>query len=376
LEDNRQIDAGSTWLWWRNVQRDRYSHLLPKIREERSISDKDALEGQGSMSLEISVIVPTYNRAELIASTLKSIIQQTYRPSEIIVVDDGSSDDTEAVVDGFGQSVKYTRIENSGECRARNIGVQISSSPWVAFCDSDDLWHPEKLMLQARIIESAPNVEYCFTNFKTVVNEKWSDETKFDTSPPGYWNVRRRNIASDMFLVDEPMFYRLLQHQPIFPTTLMMKRTFFEAVGCWNEALGRTPSVDLEFHLRCVARTPLGVVSAPVVGIRKHSSNFSGDLVRTTLGEVKVLEYVLANDPHAAQHRSAISQQIVSRSKAGAAEAFRTGRLEIARDFLKRVPWEAQPWVLRCENVVLKMPNCIGKALAGIGASSTPERAN
>ena len=136
------------------------------------------------MSLEVSVIVPAYNRSRLITPTLNSILGQSHRPAEIIVVDDGSSDDTGAVVAEYGRGVKYVLIENSGPPRARNVGVAVSTAPWVAFCDSDDVWHPEKLSLQVRLFEKAPDVLYSFTNSKTIVDDLWCERTKFDSLPP------------------------------------------------------------------------------------------------------------------------------------------------------------------------------------------------
>jgi glycosyltransferase involved in cell wall biosynthesis len=315
------------------------------------------------MALEISVIVPTYNRADLIAETLASILNQSHRPSEIIVVDDGSRDNTEAIVREFGSQIKYVRIDNSGECRARNVGVSAASAPWIAFCDSDDLWHPDKLLLQARLFERASDVEYSFTNFKTVVDAEWSGTTKFDTSPTGYWDLPRREIADGTFVVQAPMCACILRHQPIFPSTLMMKRSFFDRIGQWRESLGRTPSVDLEFHFRCVSQPLIGVVSTPVVGIRKHASNFSGNPLRTTIGEVEILRYILSNVPAAREHEDQIREEIIARGARTAEDAFAIGDLELARQLLESVPYDKRSWKLRVKSHVLQLPKPVGQFL-------------
>src|SRR5438270_12938864 len=98
--------------------------------------------------MKISIIVPTYNRASLIAETIDSILAQSLQPAEVIVVDDGSIDNTENILAPFGNAIKYIYTTNSGVCHARNVGVDTSTSPWIAFCDSDDLWAPEKLARQ------------------------------------------------------------------------------------------------------------------------------------------------------------------------------------------------------------------------------------
>jgi len=314
------------------------------------------------MSINVSVIVPTYNRADLIPLTLQTIVNQSHPPKEIIVVDDGSTDNTEQVVRAFGSGVRYIRIENSGECRARNVGVSASKSEHVAFCDSDDLWHPDKLKLQSSIFE-ATECDYSFTNFETVVDDVWSEQTKFDTMPPTFFDLPRRMISKDVFIIETPIFDRLLLNQPIFPSTLMMTRTFFENVGRWNEALGRIPSVDLEFHLRCVDYPNTGVVAAPVVGIRKHASNFSGNPLKLAIGEVAILRYVLANNPSAQKYADTIQDQISRRAATSVACAFEAGELELARKLMSAVPHSYRSWKLQAKNLILHSPDRIGQIL-------------
>jgi len=321
--------------------------------------------------MQIAVIVPTYNRADLIRKTLDSILQQTYPASEIIVVDDGSKDETKAIVARYGHSVKYVHIANSGECTARNAGVAFSTAPWVAFCDSDDLWCPEKLKLQVEVCERAPGVEYCFTNFRTVVDGVWSDVSKFETSPGGYWDLPRVELTSELYVVRTEMFQRLLLHQPIFPSTVLIKKTLFEAVGRWNESLGRTRSVDLEFHLRCVARPPVGVVAAPVVGIRKHEGNFSSDAYRTTLGEIEILRYVLENHAAARQHQKALRRTIEDRSAGAAGVAFAAGDFRKTRELLAAVPLHRRSWKLHLKALISHAPEEAAILLRSMRAENT-----
>ena len=322
------------------------------------------------MSFEVSVVVPTFNRAPLLVPTLSSLKQQSHRAAEIIVVDDGSTDDTEEIVKRYGQGVKYVRIENSGQCRARNVGVAASTTPWIAFCDSDDLWHPDKLALQARLVDRAPDVEYSFTNFRLVIDGVWSDTTKFDSSPGDYWNVPKRALEKDLFVIDEPMFERLLWHQPIFPSTIMMKRSFFEDVGRWKESLGRTVSEDLEFTLRCVNRPPIGVVSAPVAGIRKHTSNFSRDKLRETLGEIQILRDVLANNPAAKEYERSLKQEIVRRSARAAEGAFEAGDFDVVVEMLKAVPRDQRSWKLHFKSVIAHSPKSLARLFQSSAARS------
>lgn len=309
------------------------------------------------MDIDISVVVPTYNRAGLIGETIDSILSQSYKPREIIVVDDGSTDATESVVARYQHAVKYLRILNSGECRARNVGVDATSSDWIAFCDSDDLWHPDKLLIQANLLAAATDVKYSFTNFKTVVDGVWSTATKFDTSPPGYWDMPRQQIGSHGYIVENPICERLLVHQPIFPSTLMMHRSFFEFVGRWCEPLGHTPSVDLEFHFRCTAHARIGVVTTPVVGIRKHDGNISGDNTKMTIGEIVIRRYLLEHNEVAQRVSGAIHSQINQRTMSAAEGLFGLGHFEEAHQLFHSVPYRDLSLKMHVKNIVAQLPD-------------------
>ena len=102
-----------------------------------------------------SVVVPTYNRAEWIGATLRSVLSQSSQPHEIIVVDDGSADGTETVVGAFGARVRYVRQENAGVSAARNHGARLATGEYLAFADSDDLWHPRKLEVQLTALRTS-----------------------------------------------------------------------------------------------------------------------------------------------------------------------------------------------------------------------------
>ena len=323
------------------------------------------------MTIQVSVIIPTYNRAQLIQQTLNSICRQSYPAAEIIVVDDGSADATEAVLRKFGSAIRYLRTENAGPCHARNVGVSASTAAWVAFCDSDDLWLPNKLRCQVQLLEKAPDVEYSFTNFQIVNGEKWSKTTKFDTLPQDFRNLPQRKIDSDGFIIEKPLFERLLSNQPIFPSTIMMKRTFFEAVGFWEESLGRTVGEDFEFALRCGSRSPMGVVKIPVVGIRKHAGNFSKDALRMMLGDIEILRFVLKNHSHARDYADIIEKQIGSRSASAAEGAFRIGDFDTVRRLLEHVQFSQRSWKLHVKSLIAYSPNTLGnflqKAILAIG---------
>ena len=116
-------------------------------------------------NLSISIIIPTYNRDQLICRAVDSALIASNATDEIIVVDDGSTDNTQSVLSKYGNLISYIRIANSGVSAARNRGVQAAQNPLLCFLDSDDEWMPDKLLLQREIMQSKPDVLFCFSNF-------------------------------------------------------------------------------------------------------------------------------------------------------------------------------------------------------------------
>ena len=113
--------------------------------------------------MNISVIIPTYNRFEVLQRALKSVYSQTFQPKEVIVIDDGSTDDTSKIQNLFPQ-IKYFYQENAGVSSARNLGINKSTCEWMAFLDSDDEFHVDKLNLHVEFHKYNPNILVSYTD--------------------------------------------------------------------------------------------------------------------------------------------------------------------------------------------------------------------
>jgi glycosyltransferase involved in cell wall biosynthesis len=123
----------------------------------------------------ISAVIPSYNRAALVGRSIRSALAQTRQPYEIVLVDDGSTDDTRAVVESFGDRVIYLFEENRGVAAARNAGVRAASGDWIAFLDSDDVWLPDYLESMARAIETTSGAaSFYFADIFTVPATKYA----------------------------------------------------------------------------------------------------------------------------------------------------------------------------------------------------------
>ncbi len=116
-----------------------------------------------SGSASVSVIIPTYNNAPFVASAIDSALAQSHREIEVIVVDDGSTDDTEAGLARWQDRVRYIRTANAGAGAARNRGIAEARCPLIAFLDSDDGWMPDRLYLARAVMQARPDVVACGT---------------------------------------------------------------------------------------------------------------------------------------------------------------------------------------------------------------------
>lgn len=139
----------------------------------------------------VSVVIPAYNAERYIREAIESVLAQDYRPIEVIVVDDGSSDATATIVESFGSEVRCIRQENAGTAAARNVGVQASRGAFLAHHDADDLWTPGRLSLQMKALEAHPELDAVSGHVQIFFSPELSEEERRNirnpTSPvPGH----------------------------------------------------------------------------------------------------------------------------------------------------------------------------------------------
>jgi glycosyltransferase involved in cell wall biosynthesis len=284
----------------------------------------------------VSVVIPAYNRADLIQRTLDAILNQTI-PAEIIVVDDGSTDNTRDVVQGYRDRVRLIAIKNSGDLVARNIGLKACTGELVAFCDSDDIWEPTFLSTMADQWSTSPDLVSCYSNFRILMDGQVSRTTKFDDAPVDYWDgMRRTSDHSGIF--DFSIVRRLLTFQCLFASCIMVSRGAFLATGGWDEGVSRIIGCDFATALRLAEHPPMGIVDTPLVQIRKHSTNISGNSERMNFGDADVLEYVLRTRPSLRHLEADILDSVADRRAAAIDSAFSRGDYEAFRKFYGLLP--------------------------------------
>ncbi|HEY8612934.1 MAG TPA: glycosyltransferase family A protein [Roseomonas sp.] len=312
---------------------------------------------------EISVVVPTYNRAGLIGQTLDAIFAQTRPPDEIIVVDDGSTDDTRSVLARYAGRLHAMHIVNGGDLVARNVGLRAAQGRLVAFCDSDDLWAPDFLATMSAQWQADPELTACYSDFRILRDGALSLRTKFQDAPDIYWN-KLRLTGPETGKFDTSIVTELLAFQPFFPSCMMVSRAAFLDAGGWDEGVSRVVGCDFATALRMAARPPLGVVLRPLVAIRKHTGNHSGNTEAMNLGDANVLEYVLRTRPELAPVESAIRRSIAKRRREALESAFSRGDLAAVGEIERAIPRDGRQVKLRLKTAISHLPEPIGFAIA------------
>ena len=250
----------------------------------------------------VSVVVPVYNGAKFIAETLHSILGQTVRPFEVIVVNDGSTDNTVSVVEEFGDSVAVISIPNSGVPTARNTGASQATGNWLAFCDSDDLWLPTKLEKQLRLASEAPDIQYVITDFAEITDGVVKNRSHFSWMPNNFWTPEQHSSG---FVVREPITGKLTTFQPAGASTPVVKRDFFKKTGGFDTET-KAWAEDTCFHFRCLSVVPFGVVPEVLMHYRRHADSMSANKLKQWVQTVIVWNYIIDNYPQAQPYRAAL----------------------------------------------------------------------
>lgn len=222
----------------------------------------------------VSVVIPVYNAAEHLKETLESIFSQTFTNLEVVAVDDGSADDSVAILRSYGDRVVLVEQENQGPAAARNQGVKHARGEWIAFLDADDLWVPGKLEAQ---LASMNGCEWSYT----------------DSIFMGGANDQKR----DSELNDKPsgdVFEALICGNFIGTSSLMIKRAVFLEFDGFDQQLRSIQDWDL--WMRIASRYPVAYLGEPMVKYRVHSSSTSRSTRKTLPNHLRVINKVFSLD--------------------------------------------------------------------------------
>jgi glycosyltransferase involved in cell wall biosynthesis len=225
---------------------------------------------------KVSVIIPTYNCAHYLEQAIESAIDQTYRDIEIIVLDDGSTDNTSEVVRRYGTAIRYIRQKNSGVTAARNHAIKASSGEFLAMLDADDWWETTKLAEQVPILDSDPQLALVYSDLRVEYDD--------GTTTPSF--LSSRPLATSGYVFD-----RLLESCFILPSTVLLRRSCLEE-EMFDESM--RSHEDLDLWLRICRKWKVALVPKQLTHRRQGASNLtSNDDLRTEYG-IKLFEKALS----------------------------------------------------------------------------------
>jgi glycosyltransferase involved in cell wall biosynthesis len=216
----------------------------------------------------VSVLIPTYNRASFLPETLASVFNQTMAPAEVILVDDGSTDDTQTVVrslllqhPGWATRLRFIRQENRGKSAALNSALAVAGGDWIAFNDSDDTWAATKLELQFKSFERFPRCLASFT--ETTLNE-------FNDRHPEL----TRQVEDSYGIVEHPSRLYPVEWPGTYMQTVVVRADIMRACGDIDTRYRLSQDVDFMFRLGLL--TPFCYVNAPLVQINRDPARVDG----------------------------------------------------------------------------------------------------
>jgi GT2 family glycosyltransferase len=326
--------------------------------------------GQGPL---VSVVVPTFNRAKIVLVAIASALAQTYAPTEVVVVDDGSTDETEERIRhdyGNDARVRYVRKENGGPASARNVGFAYANGEYVALLDSDDTWHPWKLSLQVRAMEKHPELGMTWTDMEMInpagevvdpayLRKMYSAFGRFPEEEIFPQSFPLNEIAPELAptlgaarLKTGQIFSKMVMGSLVHTSTVVLRRERLDRVRGFNEAL-RYTGEDYDFHLRTCREGLVGLLDVAAIRYQQGMP----DRLTTKKLQVHMAENALKTvEPVVERDRAQIDlpDEVIRRRLAGlhawiATERLDRGEAKAAREhFLKSLKlWPHQPELMK-----------------------------
>jgi glycosyltransferase involved in cell wall biosynthesis len=240
---------------------------------------------------KVSVVIPAYNSADYTIETVESVLAQTYKNREIIVVDDGSTDHTYDELKRFGDEIKYIYKENGGACSARNLGIAMSTGEYVACLDCDDLWLPEKLEYSLFALEACPEASFVFTRC-------------FLIDAGGAVSGEVGGICE----AGQGAYKSILQGAAIPAPTVLIRKSYLDRVGVFDEQI--FIPADRDLWLRLSRESTTCFVDRPLSKYRMSSNYTLKNLDQSLRENIYVLEKQFkAGNPLAPSLRRRILQE-------------------------------------------------------------------
>ena len=246
-----------------------------------------------SVGKSFAVIIPTANRRSYVCQAIERALSHTLPPAEVVVVDDGSTDDTvDTIGEQFPHQVRLIKQAREGVQAARNRGILAANAEWIALLDDDDLWDINYLERAHLFLCQAPEAEALFTSFRVCEADRIVLENKFRSAPIGFWNISgARKVGGDGLSAKFPI-ENTFNYQPFFPSTTIIHRDLFRTAGGYDSKLRGVKGEDYEFTFRVLLSATCGFLMDAGATVRKHGANDSANSKLLTIGELQILDFI------------------------------------------------------------------------------------
>ena len=226
--------------------------------------------------MDVAVIIPCYNVARWVGDAIESVLAQTEPPTEVIAVDDGSTDDTGRILETFGSRISVVTQANGGLGAARNAGAMSARSSWLAFLDADDVYRPEALAAYRELHQVFPEARVLFADFDEFDDkgQRWPPSASVYLRDIGRFATRTER---DCFLLQPPAELVIARNGAFTPSCLMLRRDLFLEVGRFDDCRDQQGAEDLDLYFRLLPTEAIAFINRAMLSKRRHDGNMSGD---------------------------------------------------------------------------------------------------
>lgn len=335
----------------------------------------------------VSVIIPTYNRSGFLIEAIESVLAQTYDDIEIVIVDDGSTDDTKEKLKPYQDKIEYVYIENGGPARARNVGMTMARGKYISFLDSDDLYYPYKIKTQVDFLEDHADVDLVCSELTAIDdNGEVLDEfhlknyhkSAYDGLDATYENIYSKSISiakagldlkqwEDRRIYVGDVFDRYFDKLILSTNTVMFRKSVIDSVGLQHEPYWYFE--DYEFVLRIAKSHPVAFIDAPTYKLRYHKDQISTTKDKTNGTEILINKHLnlieiaekhgLHDEDYYSQNKAAVDKRLGGLNKDFALMLMRSGQCTArARKHLKSSAKHNRPqhllWLLTLSPMIMR----------------------
>ena len=322
--------------------------------------------------MDVSVVIPTYNRPGLLRQTINSVLAQTVPSREIIIVDNGTNDETATLIRStYGDAVTYLKVPPEGVQAARNAGVAMANGAWIALLDDDDVWHRDYLDHVRPVIEDG-RANLIYSNFRKFVEDPASGstqpypQTNFEMAPAGYWDgVPAPGDRTRWSFVGTFPPERLLRFVAFYPSAMTIHRDLLHRIRGFNREVVGIKSEDVEFTARALIAGQLAIVWLPLIDYRIHGANScAADWVSQAIGRWKIFEYIYARDGYGSEaFRRALEADLPKRRAKMFDQAWRHSRFTATDEIGAFLAPEDWTWMRRLRLAVRTAPPPVRSAV-------------